>query len=40
MLWAADEVEHLIDEVRILEKENARLAGKISEMESISLANV
>ena len=40
MLWAADEVERLINEVRILEKENARLAGKISEMESISLANV
>ena len=40
MLWAADEVEHLINEVRILEKEKSRLEGEISEMESISLANV
>ena len=40
MLWAADEVERLINEVRILEKEKSRLEGEISEMESISLANV
>lgn len=39
MLWAADEVERLINEVRILEKEKSRLEGEISEMESISLAN-
>ena len=40
MLWAADEVDNLIDEVRLLEKEKSRLLGELSEMESISLANV
>lgn len=34
MTWAADEIEHLVGECKLLEKEKARLADKITYLEN------